>query len=73
MAPGQISKHQKPTGSVEGSSFCKQERKPIRQSTRLSKKDTSQHSNINIGEDECEGDFEPTPTYYIDMTRLNIK
>lgn len=73
MAPGKISKHEKPTGSVEGSSFRKQERKSTRQSIRLSEKAAPQDSNINIGEDEHEGDFEQTPTHYIHMAGLNIK
>lgn len=63
MAPGKISKPAKPTGSVEGSSFRKQERKETRQSTRLSEKTAPQDSDINIGEDKHEGDFEPTSTH----------
>lgn len=63
MALGKISKPEKPTGTVEGSSFRKQERKATRQSTRLSKKTAPQDSDINIREDEHEGDFELTPTH----------
>lgn len=67
MAPGQISKQQKPTGSVDASSFRKQERKPTRKSDRLSTKAAPQDSNINIGDDGHEGDFEPASTHYLDM------
>lgn len=73
MAPGQISKFQKPTGSVDGSSFQKQEKKPIRQSDRLSRKAAPQDSNICIGDDGREGDFEPSPTHYLDKGWLNNK
>lgn len=72
MATGKISKHQKPTGSVKDSSFSKQERKPTRQSTRLSKKAAPKDSNINIGEDGHECELESTSTYYIDIAKLNI-
>lgn len=73
MAPRQISKQQKPTGSVDGSSFRKQQRKPTRQSDRLSTKAAAQDSNINIGDDGDEGDFEPTSTHYLEMAWLNIR
>lgn len=60
MAPGRISKLEKPTGSVEASSSqnaCNQERKPTRQSARLLKKAAPQ--DVHTGEDGQEGELEP--------------
>lgn len=60
MAPGKISKLQKPTGLVEASSpsFRTQERKPTRQSARLSKKAAPQVSNTHVGDEEHAGELE---------------
>lgn len=57
MAPGRISKHQKPTGSVTGSNIRTQERKPTRQSTRHLKEAASKDSNIDIDGDNHEGEL----------------
>lgn len=73
MAPGQIARNQKPTGSVEGSCFRKLERKSTRQSLRLSKKPAPKESNIKISEDGHKGELEPSSTYYIGIAKLNIK
>lgn len=73
MAPGQISRQYKPTGSVDGSSFRSQESRRSRQSDRLSRKAAPQDSNISTGDDGHEGDFIPSPTYYLDKAWLNNK
>lgn len=61
MAPGKISKLQKPTGSVEVSSSQnprKQEMKPMRQSARLLKRATPQDLNAQGDEDGHGGEVE---------------
>lgn len=56
MAPGKISKLQKPTGSVENS---RSQKKPTRQSARILERANPQISNVDIDEDAHEGEVEP--------------